>query len=66
MQAVCELRTTMWGRKVSAPLVGTYSNSPNWMTPPTAIEEEGEPLERLVVRKWAGTVARPVRLSPSA
>jgi len=26
----------------------------NWMTPPTAIEAEGEPLERLVVRKRAG------------
>jgi endonuclease len=26
----------------------------NWMTPPTAIEEEGDPLERLVVRKRAG------------
>jgi endonuclease len=26
----------------------------NWMTPPTAIETEGEPLERLVVRKRAG------------
>jgi RecB family endonuclease NucS len=26
----------------------------NWMTPPTAVEEEGEPLERLVVRKRAG------------
>jgi RecB family endonuclease NucS len=26
----------------------------NWMTPHTAIEEEGEPLERLVVRKRAG------------
>jgi endonuclease len=26
----------------------------NWMTPPTAIHEEGEPLERLVVRKRAG------------
>jgi RecB family endonuclease NucS len=26
----------------------------NWMTPPTAIEEEGVPLERLVVRKRAG------------
>jgi RecB family endonuclease NucS len=26
----------------------------NWMTPPTAIEEEGEPLERLIVRKRAG------------
>ena len=26
----------------------------NWMTPPTAIEAEGAPLERLVVRKWAG------------
>ena len=26
----------------------------NWMTPPTVIEEEGEPLERIVVRKKAG------------
>src|SRR6478736_10186738 len=26
----------------------------NWMTPPTAVEAEGEPLERLVVRKRAG------------
>jgi hypothetical protein len=26
----------------------------NWMTPPTAIEEEGTPLERMVVRKRAG------------
>jgi endonuclease len=26
----------------------------NWMTPPTVIEAEGEPLERLVVRKRAG------------
>ena len=26
----------------------------NWMTPPTVIEEEGEPLERIVVRKRAG------------
>jgi RecB family endonuclease NucS len=26
----------------------------NWMTPPTVVEEEGEPLERLVVRKRAG------------
>ena len=26
----------------------------NWMTPPTAIEEEGDPLARLVVRKRAG------------
>ena len=26
----------------------------NWMTPPTVIEEEGEPLERVVVRKRAG------------
>jgi RecB family endonuclease NucS len=26
----------------------------NWMTPPTVIETEGEPLERLVVRKRAG------------
>jgi len=26
----------------------------NWMTPPTVIELEGEPLERLVVRKRAG------------
>jgi hypothetical protein len=27
----------------------------NWMTPPTAIEEEGEPLSRIVVRKSAGS-----------
>jgi endonuclease len=26
----------------------------NWMTPPTLIEEEGEPLERMLVRKRAG------------
>ena len=26
----------------------------NWMTPPTAVEVEGEPLERIVVRKRAG------------
>jgi endonuclease len=26
----------------------------NWMTPPTVVEEEGKPLERLVVRKRAG------------
>jgi RecB family endonuclease NucS len=26
----------------------------NWMTPPTVIEEEGEPLELMVVRKRAG------------
>ena len=26
----------------------------NWMTPPTTIAEEGDPLERLVVRKRAG------------
>jgi RecB family endonuclease NucS len=26
----------------------------NWMTPPTAVETEGDPLERLVVRKRAG------------
>jgi len=26
----------------------------NWMTPPAVIEEEGEPLERIVVRKRAG------------
>ena len=26
----------------------------NWMTPPTVLEWEGEPLERLVVRKFAG------------
>jgi RecB family endonuclease NucS len=26
----------------------------NWMTPPTAVETEGEPLERIVVRKRAG------------
>jgi len=32
---------------------GGYKPS-NWMTPPTMIEEEGEPIERLVVRKYAG------------
>ena len=26
----------------------------NWMTPPTAIEEEGDPVERIIVRKRAG------------
>jgi endonuclease len=26
----------------------------NWMTPPTVVKEEGDPLERLVVRKRAG------------
>ena len=26
----------------------------NWMTPPTVVEEEGDPLERIVVRKRAG------------
>jgi RecB family endonuclease NucS len=26
----------------------------NWMTPPTVVEEEGEPLQRIVVRKRAG------------
>lgn len=26
----------------------------NWMTPPTAIEEEGDPLERILVRKLRG------------
>ncbi|MEI6446793.1 MAG: endonuclease NucS [Actinomycetes bacterium] len=26
----------------------------NWMTPPTVIEEEGDPVERIVVRKKAG------------
>jgi RecB family endonuclease NucS len=26
----------------------------NWMTPPTVIEEEGDPLQRVVVRKHAG------------
>jgi RecB family endonuclease NucS len=26
----------------------------NWMTPPTIVEEEGDPLERVVVRKRAG------------
>src|SRR6478735_6516249 len=32
---------------------GGYKPS-NWMTPPAVIEEEGEPLERIVVRKRAG------------
>ena len=27
----------------------------NWMTPPTAVDFEGDPLERIVVRKRAGT-----------
>ena len=27
----------------------------NWMTPPTVIEPEGDPLERLIVRKRAGS-----------
>src|SRR5436190_18806701 len=26
----------------------------NWMTPPAIVEEEGDPLERIVVRKRAG------------
>jgi RecB family endonuclease NucS len=26
----------------------------NWMTPPTVIEEQGEPLEHIVVRKFSG------------
>ena len=26
----------------------------NWMTPPTVVEEDGDPLERMVVRKRAG------------
>jgi RecB family endonuclease NucS len=26
----------------------------NWMTPPTVIEQEGDPLERMIVRKRAG------------
>ena len=34
---------------------GGYKVKPlNWMTPPTAIEEEGDPVERIIVRKWAG------------
>ena len=32
---------------------GGYKPS-NWMTPPAVIEEEGEPLERILVRKRAG------------
>jgi endonuclease len=32
---------------------GGYKPS-NWMTPPAVLEEEGEPLERIVVRKRAG------------
>src|SRR5258708_3932128 len=32
---------------------GGYKPS-NWMTPPAVIEEEGDPLERIVVRKRAG------------
>jgi RecB family endonuclease NucS len=34
---------------------GGYKVKPlNWMTPPTVVEEEGDPIERLVVRKRAG------------
>ena len=33
---------------------GSSVKPQNWMTPPTAIELEGEPLERIVVRKFAG------------
>jgi endonuclease len=33
---------------------GSSVKPQNWMTPPTVIEEEGEPLERIVVRKRAG------------
>jgi endonuclease len=34
---------------------GSSVKPQNWMTPPTVIEEQGEPLERIVVRKRAGT-----------
>jgi RecB family endonuclease NucS len=33
---------------------GSSVKPQNWMTPPTVIEEEGEPVERIVVRKHAG------------
>jgi endonuclease len=34
---------------------GSQSVKPlNWMTPPTAIEEVGDPLQRIIVRKHAG------------
>jgi hypothetical protein len=33
---------------------GSSVKPQNWMTPPTVIETEGEPLERMVVRKRAG------------
>jgi endonuclease len=33
---------------------GSSVKPQNWMTPPTVIEHEGEPLERIVVRKRAG------------
>ncbi|MCW3016435.1 MAG: nucS [Solirubrobacterales bacterium] len=33
---------------------GSSVKPQNWMTPPTALEFEGEPLERIVVRKFAG------------
>ncbi|HEY1713876.1 MAG TPA: endonuclease NucS [Solirubrobacteraceae bacterium] len=35
---------------------GSQSVKPlNWMTPPTAIEEVGDPLQRIIVRKHAGS-----------
>jgi RecB family endonuclease NucS len=35
----------------------------NWMTPPTAIEEEGSPLERIVVRKVKGDDRLDIRIA---
>jgi len=35
----------------------------NWMTPPTTIEEEGNPVERIVVRKRAGKTEDRVEIS---
>ncbi len=35
----------------------------NWMTPPTAIEEEGDPLERIVVRKVKGDDRLEIRIA---
>ena len=37
----------------------------NWMTPPTAIDFEGEPLERIVVRKRAGSAEDRLEISVS-
>jgi hypothetical protein len=42
--------------------IGGYKPQ-NWMTPPTAIEEEGDPLELLVVRKVKGGERLDIRIA---